>query len=430
MAGNNTYMDRVGGMLDSLGIVTARKADGTVTTGNSAVGDFMDRAQVEQLVDLTVSTSGWLAGVQRRFRRQRRGEIPRMRINEVVTRGVDENEGASPTKRPSMDTVEYDARKFQASYQLTRESIREARASGEANFEAKMAQIFTRAVGNDLARAFMNGDTSLPASSDLNRLLRRRDGVIKKARATANRQTTTYGTAYDDALWSAVKNLMPEEYRDDPDLRWMVPSALDESWQASLAARSGDVGSALGDRASIERTRMPILGIPQTIVPQMSTEQGFSTLRGDAGVPDTVVDDGDGTATITVNSVLGGYAAAKAGRYVRVTFTETGLSERLVVEDIGGALKVRSRGSFGQSSISTTASGYSVDVADCASVFLTNPANFCLVMCDDVRATKQYEPEFERWRIDLFFEADFLIFNEDALVIQDGVVPRSFTWGS
>ena len=49
-----------------------------------------------------------------------------------------------------------------------------ARASGEANFERKIRAAFGKAMGNDMARAGMRGDTSLDASTRLNRLLNRR----------------------------------------------------------------------------------------------------------------------------------------------------------------------------------------------------------------------------------------------------------------
>ena len=80
--------------------------------------------------------------------------------------------------------------------------------------------------------------------------------------------------------------------------------------------------------------------------------------------------------------------------------------------------------------ISTTASDYTLDVADCTPVVLTNPRNLVLVICDKVRAYMKFEQEWERWRIDVFMELDFRVVNPDAAAMHDGVVPTRFAFGA
>jgi hypothetical protein len=87
-------------------------------------------------------------------------------------------------------------------------------------------------------------------------------------------------------------------------------------------------------------------------------------------------------------------------------------------------------GTLGQAVVSTSASDYLIDVADTAAVMLSNPANFYLVICDQIRAYRKFEQENERYRIDVFYEADCGIYNPNAMAIQDGVIVPQFTFGS
>lgn len=230
------------------------------------------------------------------------------------------------------------------------------------------------------------------------------------------------------AFWRALSE-MPEVYRDDADLRWFMPSILDTKWQELVAAYASS-GSQLGDRALIERNRITPTGIPQLITPQIPTSAGFSITDSATADPGTVTDDGDGTITFNVDTALGGYAAGNAGRRMTVTYEGTGESETLVVTAEGGANKLHSTGDLGQATISTTASEYTLDLADMTSLILTNPKNLVVVMCDQVRAYRKFEQEFERWRVDVYYEADFPLFNEDAAVILDGIIVPQFAWGN
>lgn len=398
------------------------------TTTDLATDNFMNQAQVENLVDLTVSQSAWLSAVSVKMRQQRAGTIPRLVINDVVTEGVSENAGETVATSPDTDEVAYNAAKYQATWYLTLEDIGEARAAGEADFDGKVRRAFAKAMGNDMARAGLRGDTSLDASTRLNRLLRQRDGWLVKARQGAHYLQTTRGTSWSRVVYPAMLRQLPTVFKDDPGLRWFLPPMLDEDFVYSLQ-NLGD-GAALRDQALTERRRYAPMGIPPIMVPQWPTDQGFDTVAGAAVDPDSVTDDGDGTMTIVVDSLFGGYSASHAGRMVRVTFDATGKSETLEVVDVSGSLKLRTVGSLGQSTISTTASAYTLDLADLTGMMLTNPANLFMVLCRSIRAYRKFEQEAERWRIDVFYEADFGIFNDDALVLQEGIVPTSITFGS
>lgn len=429
MKTNAELLQAAGEILDGMGV---KALSPTVpTTESLGAGEFMNRKQVDGLVDLTVSQNGWLATAGLIRRTQRSGEIPRISLNEVVTEGVNENGGNTISTHPDTSVIEYQTGKFQSTWYLTYEDLREARASGDANFDGTVRRAFAKAMGNDMARAALRGDTSLGATTRENRLLRKRDGWLKQLRASGNRSTTAEGAAYSRDLWTAMLSSMPDEYAEDPDLRWFIARKLDLGFADELASYGSSAGLAMGGDVLVERLRKTPGGIPQLIVPQMPTNLGRATLTTSTVVnPDTVVDDSDGTATITVTGLFaGGYAAGNAGRQLKVTFTATGQSETLSVQNVGGAHKILTTGSLGQATISTTASGYTIDFADCTSAILTNPKNLGIVLCEGIRAHRKWEQEFERWRTDVFWEADFIVYNPDAAVLQDGIIAPSFTFG-
>ena len=439
MSASRALLARMGQSLAALGVGVAPGDAETVraskaltptvpTTEHFATDNFMNQPQVEALVDLTVSQSGWLSAVSVKTRNQRAGTIPRLVIGDVVTEGVAENAGATVATSPDTDEIAYACKKFQATWYMTLEDVGEARAAGESDFDGKVRRAFSKAMGNDMARVALNGDTSLSATSRLNRLLRQRDGFLKQLRTGGHYKTTTRGSTWSRSVYPAMLRQMPTQFKDDPGLRWMLPPSLDEDFTYSLQ-NLGD-GAALRDQALIERRRYAPMGISPILIPQWRTDQGFDTLNGSAVDADSVADDGDGTLTATVNTLFGGYSASWAGRTVRITCDATGQYEDLTVVDTGAALVIRSAGSLGQSSISTTASAYTLDLADCTGALLTNPANLFVVLCRQIRAYRKWEQEAERWRIDLFYEADFGCFNSDAVVLQEGIVPTSITFGS
>lgn len=400
------------------------------TSGDFAVGDFMDRTQLNRLIDLTVNSSEWLKMVTVLTRNQKKGEIPREILDEVVTEGVPENDMGTVATHPDTSLVQYQTAKFKATTFLTRESLREARAAGEPNFADKVLGAFAKAIGNDMARWALKGDTSLDTSTRLNRLLRQRDGWLKRARnGSAVYGQTTRGSAYAQGLYWYMIQQMPEAYSEDPNLKWILPRALDLQFTADLSAYAAQ-GSKIGEDSLTQRKRWAPAGIDPVIVPQMPTSQGFDVCSGSTAAADAVTDL-SGSIRFQVDAALGGYAASKAGRILKVTLNSTGESEAgLVVADTGSILKIETAGTLGQSTVSTTPGDYTIDLYDLTSIMLTNPRNLFLVLCDQIRAWRKWEQEGERWRIDLFYEADVGIFNENAIVLQDGVITPTQSWGA
>lgn len=423
---------QVDGVLADLALNMSAKADGVATTSALQTGQFSNRRRVNRLVDMVVSEGGWLANVSRFVRSEKSGEIPRAYIDEPITEAVDENDsGQNDYKRPRTDYVEYNCRKGHAAWALTYEEAREALASGTPNLGQFMQAQMAKAMGNDLALIAMRGDRDLPATTPMNRALRLFNGILKQLRTSGHVlwPTATTGKEFGAGMFDWMYRNMPDKYKHDQGLRWLLASTLDQAWQQSLTtlaqSPANQVASALRDQTITSRMGPNPKGIPQILVPQMPTEgKGLSA----AAAPTSVVDDTDGTLTARVHTLLPD-TTDSSGRVVKITHLTTGQSELVAVSRNGSSQNViASAGSLGQGTISSTASDYEIEVADLTDAILINPKNIAIVFCDRVRSYKQWNQKRERWEFDVHYESDLIVYNGDAAVIEGGVYSLANRW--
>lgn len=408
----------------------AGKTD-VVTSANFQPGDLMTQRQAHRLVDLTVQESAILGTVTNVKKDQRAGSIPKVDFNRPVAQKATEAQPGTVTSSPDTDALDYRCQKLQATLFLSLESIREAKATGEPDFENKIRRGFARALGNDIARLAFQGDTTLVPNSAENRLLYTLDGWLKQARnGRAIRHTTARGAEFAPSLLFTMKRRMPRRYRSSPQNRWMIESLVDLAWRENRATAGDTSGSGSGDKALTTAGAIPMLGEESLRVPQLPTDLGYATLSGSTAAADNVATSGSGIA-FRVNSALGAAAAGNAGRIVRITCIATGESEEVVVTWDTTNNVATTAGTLGQGSVSTTAADYTIDLADCTPVLYGNPANLFLVWCDQIRSYSKIEQEAERLRLDVFLELDAGIFEPQALVMQDGLaLPQPETvWG-
>jgi len=108
-------------------------------------------------------------------------------------------------------------------------------------------------------------------------------------------------------------------------------------------------------------------------------------------------------------------AALGVGRRFRVTNLTTGLSE-VCVGYLDTTLRIITTGVLGQTTISTTASDYTVCLCDETDIYHLNPAGITIVDCYEMMAFRINEPDFLRVRFLTYFYMDVLIPNPDAIV--------------
>lgn len=427
--------------LKRLGVEVREVPDGSIrraldevgTSVNGAAGEFMAKNATNDIIDLTVSQSGWLSETSVLRQSQRSGQITTVDSDDFVLEGVPENAGRTVLSTPDTTSRSYICKVYQGTYALTLQSIREARVSGDANWAGTTSRVFGKRIGESIAYAAIRGDTSLNDATRENRLLRQRDGWLKQARATANVATTTRGSQISRRLFTSMAvHLLPERFRMTDGLRWMYSDTVSAAFGEVIQSKFDSTGSRLADERMLSRWFDKPMGIEPLIVPQMPTNLGAATLGiGSVGTPDNV--SGSTTVVARVNTLLGGASADNAGRKVKITCTATGQSETRTVAWDSTHNTITTTGKLGQASVSTTVGDYTIDIADCTPVLLTHPRNLVTVMCTDgITRYAKWEQEYQRWRVDVFLEMDFLLMNPDAAALQDGAFadPDIFVFGS
>lgn len=410
----------------------AAKADDVATTANLASGQFMNRDAVHGLIVDAADDSGWLGATSMKYVTQKSGEFTDMTMGDWLMEPADEGESQTASNVPTTSTISYETAKFHGTVLYTPEDLEEAAASGEPDFLGKLRKLIAIRLGSNIAQLAINGDTDRAsgASTRENRFLGKKDGWLKQIRDAGNVATTTRGSAYSLDAFQSCYDILPERYQNDPGIRWMVSPMLASNAQNAFASAWASASQVASD-ALQTRQQAQILGIQPVQVPQMPRNQGFATLSGSTTNADAVTNPSGTIIKLRVDTLLGGAAAGNAGRKIKVTRNSTGLSETRTVTWDGTNNFVSTVGALGQGSISTTASDYTLDIADCASILLTNPRN--LVNVIDVsrfRMFNRFEQDADRYRLDFYIRMCPLVYRPEAAAIQDGIIVSAKTFGS
>jgi len=404
------------------GIAFAKEASGTITTGNTNFGDLMPATAVRDLIDLTVDQSQFLQMINVIPVTQSKGSIPIIDWSQPTLRKVDQNHPLTKGSKPDTSRADYVTQKMGGIVTFTHEDLREAAAIGIENFEGKLNALFTKQMGNDFCKTIWDGDTTLdPDLSEENAMLCAFNGVHVLTEG-ANVIDAHSIAAYGLGIHGVMLDKMPTPYNSDPALKWLMSRRTDSAYHRELEK----LGTALGDAAKVSGQSWSPYGIPKSVVPQLRDNLGPAATPGAA-----IVDDTDGTMTVIVDTFFTTPGTAHAGRKVTVTYLPNGLSETLTVTWDATNNIVSTTTALGQTTISTTATDYSIQLVDETSIVLTNPKYMNLVLLDAWRASRKYNEEYDRYEIRVWLEVAFLMPILAALVKAKRVtVPIVETWSA
>jgi len=415
---DKAFLADVNKSLDNMGIrenADILKAEsGVISTLTTNFDALLPAYVVDALIAYGYPQSSWLSSVNRVTKQHRLGTVPIMELNGNVTEGVGENEAPTNIKRPETRHIHYACKSFAATWHATVDELKEAAAAGMTDFETRFLELFGIAIGNDKANIVMNGNTSLNDSTSLNRMLRMVNGVGVKAEggnvldaAGGPLAIRTTVSALDH--FAAMEDALPEIYSSDPGLRWLYNQRVDSHYRWLLTNRIG----ALGDANMVSREIGRPQGIAPLIVPQISRYQGPTAIAPTSATSKTTYVEFVLTTLVTAVHVA--TAALGVGRRFRVTNLTTGLSE-VCVGYLDTTLRIITTGVLGQTTISTTASDYTVGLCDETDIYHLNPAGITIVDCYEVEAYRTFEPKFRRWEFLTYFFMDVLIPQPAAIV--------------
>jgi len=260
---------------DKVGITKAEGVMSTTDLATGGAGGFMSPVQVDALINNVKAQNQWLTKIRMRAVAVGQTQIPKISLGTPVTRFVDEGDNTLRPVVPTTTHVPITCRKARSDWIITYEDIQAAKASGVPNFEKVIFDAFSTQIGNDIAQAAMQGDTTYTDDGTITaELIRGRDGFMKQAKASAH-SLDCAGKTFAAGMFPKLRSLMPWKWASDPLLNWLMPDILDISWMAQLSnVYSGVPATALGDRAATSRGSVPPFGVPQIICPGIPTDIG------------------------------------------------------------------------------------------------------------------------------------------------------------
>lgn len=343
-----------------------------------------------------------------------------------------------PLHKPDVDQLTYSAKTLSGAFGIRLGAIRAAAKAGQ-NVNQLVQRGIAAGIGNVLADMGINGDTDLPADSDLNKQRRTADGWFAKIRAnSSNYQSQADGFSYHNGMWAGMIQQIDKPYRSAPGLAWGVTDSMATRWLAELTATRAspsnshpsivnDLGQALLNSMGAQANP---LGKPGIVIPQMDDDR-YSTEGYGGTAPTSIVNDGDGTLTINVNSLCGASTdrsetGTDGQRYVTIGRISTGVEETLPVDYAAPNNTVATASALGQTVISTTAADYYVRYADTQSIFLGLWRYLALIVQNGMRVYSIFYPHDEVIEIVVHTDLDFLVADYDAFSLTDDLITPTF----
>jgi hypothetical protein len=449
-------------------------------------GDFigsqglLTRDQFRQYLLLVKRHASIFGAVTTKTMTQRSMDFPKLHFGRPITKAVGENSNPAQDNKPLSNLVHLDAQKTRSQMDITTEVMQNN--VEQSDFDMTVMQGATARIARDLALLAMMGDTDLvPAvNDDHGQLLVANDGWFKLARGgtfgDGGHELDVGGNFIDPGLFAAMIDRMPDQYRGDTGLRFIVGSGTVLDWQTNLAGR----GTPLGDRAigesgaSATPWGIPLLvddTIPRDLLLPITSESTAASLQGVVHGPFEFFTGLNNTLTIAIN---GGAALVitlnletsegqvletrQVVNQINAAFRATVPATRAIAYDNGeGLVTIRTIDKGVVTAIAITATGVAPDasstlgfgdgtpgtvsaagvdsgtagaVREGTFIILTNPRNLWWAMLDQTRMFVRFNEEYDRVDMLAYHQTDAAIENPDALVLATNVRRTSHVAGS
>jgi hypothetical protein len=396
-------------------------------------------------------------------------EISKLQIGEPITVSVTENTNPAQDNKVLVNTVHLDAKKVRSSHDLTTEVLQQ-NLEGD-DFEMTVIRAMAARSALDLGLLALLGDTTLPSGTKYNNLLNGQDGWYK--RAQNGHVLDLQGAEIEPGIFSEMIRMLPQQYRGDPGLRFIVSETLVIDWQDTLQSRPTALGdSALGafgpslapygKKFQVEpliSDDMPItvsesvpayiygtIAGPFTIVTGTNDQLNFQ-INGGATVnvvlstqnPDTGPFFGVG-GNIDAVSVIAAINAAIALAYpggVPAIAYDDGWG-RVVLKTVGTGSAVNltvlasstAASTIGWALGETTGTDNTGIVREGSFIMLTNPKNLIWGILDGTRMFTQYNKDFDRIESVVYNQVATAIENYDAVVLATNLRRKRYVTNS
>lgn len=199
----------------------------TIETSDFLSGNgLLTPEQQDYYVVLTKRYTNMFRYVRTERMKQAQKTIDKLHFSEPITRGAQESTPqTSPTKVKS-NQVTLSCVKVRSDYDISTESLQES-IEGD-NFELTIMRGMTHQVAQDLEQLAIQGDTDIVGTDSVSSLLKNLDGWYKQSLSA--RVLDMAGGNIQKGIFAEMKRMMPKQYRNNPNLRFMMSSSLYIDW--------------------------------------------------------------------------------------------------------------------------------------------------------------------------------------------------------
>jgi hypothetical protein len=419
-----------------------------IETSNLSTGGRLNPVQQDEFVRLVKDNSTLLKQV--RFKQMPIGriQIDKMYIGEPVSRGVGEKSSTAVDAKAVFDQVPLTATKLKSDWAISTEALQENIEGG--NFEDVIMDMMTKRIATDMELLAVQGDTTITPADALTNLTSTLDGWDKLS--DSSQIVDAGGATITKELFATAIRRMPEQYLQDPNLKWFVSRAIATDWAEEVSGRE----TQAGDMALGGNTLRPY-GFPMEVVPNIPNRKTL-TIAGAAGPqvrstefgPYEIVAGSNDAITLRVNTVGAGnvavtvaagvYTAVELGRAIIDALIALGgdgilnanilrISDdgqgRLLFTTIGNAaadiIVIAAVANDMYTEIGITAATYNGAASDAvvnegSFIWLLNPKNLIYGMVDDTRVFTEFNKDLDCIETVVYNQVAVAIENTEAIV--------------
>jgi len=416
----------------------------TLESGDFFAGGQINPTQQAEFVRLVKDFSVMLSMVRFVDMPTKRYLIDKIHLGEPITRGIAENTNAMTNlAQPKMNQIELTTEKIKTAYAITTEALQVALT--QEDLEDTVLELVTKRYSTDVEILAISGDDSITATDPMSELRKVLDGWDK---LTDDAQIVDAGAAtISKSIFTDMLRKMPQQFLQDPDLRWLVSRMTNIDWMDTIADRE----TALGD-AAYRGDAPPVLGVPASIIPLIPADMPvaagavatpaivvgvqYGPFEIRTGVNDLIDIDVDNAGAYEMALPEGVWEAIRIAAFINADATF--IANGLVASDDDGRLRLTSSTTGAASEIdiqapSTPAQaayatlGLTIAVVTGAAsgagtvlegtfMWLANPMNFIFGMLDQTRVFSEFNKDYDRVEVVMYNEVAVQIENLESIV--------------
>lgn len=399
-------------------------------------------------------------------------DIDKLHVSEPITRSAAENTMSPTPTKPKTNKVTLVTKKLISNWDITTETLQEN--IEKRNFESTLMNSLVQRIGVDVEMLAIQGDEAgtLVAGSPVSELLINNDGWYKKS--LSSHVLDLGGASISRSVFREMLRMMPKQYRNDPELRFIMSDSTFIDWQDLLAggnafatdagavgadsiAAAAFSGSGNGINAPYGRRVIRAPLIPDDLPISVPLAASYAYADGIQltpykifpGINDTLIVSIDGGAPVTITfAVPAGGAVLDLVEIVSVINSSLGatglaldngeqkLRIRSATDGVGSAITILSEAAgstanetlgFPKAGVLIPAlAGTSGTVSEGSFIWLCNPKNLIWGMLDQTRIFTEFNKDYDRIETVVYSQLDFEIENLDAMVVATGLRRTEF----